>query len=219
MPSIGAVLRSVLYETLFATLFAPVVMLAHSWFVLSILSGISSGWAAQTRDDRSLPLWFVIRRYWPHTLIGIGCTFLLWRFRPDDLYWYGVLLGGLWLAVPIVRITSSFSLGERAARRGLFLVPSETVKLPVLERAHRLRTAQGEDNRDFRRLVLDDENVRRLHLAMLQESLPALDMPWEKLQALAEAARRKDTGAFSRADWIALLSDPDSIAAASQPRI
>ena len=213
----SAVLRSVLYETLFSTLFAPVVMLAHSWFVLSILSGISSGWAAQTRDDRSLPLWFVIRRYWPHTVIGIGCTYVLWRFRPDDLYWYGLLLLGMWLAIPIVRITSSFSLGERAARRGLFLVPSETVKLPVLERAHRLRMAQEEDGRDFRRLVLDDEAVRRLHLAMLQEALPTLDMPRKKLQALADAARRKDTGGFPRADWIALLSDPAGIESASQP--
>ena len=213
----SAVLRSVLYETVFSTLFAPVVMLAHSWFVVSILSGISSGWAAQTRDDRSLPLWFVIRRYWPHTMIGIGCTFLLWRFMPGDLYWYALLLLGLWLAIPLVRITSSFSLGAWAARRGLFLVPSETVKLPVLERAHQLRAAAEEDSRDFRRLVLDDASVRQLHLAMLRESPPLVELPRERLQALADAARRKDTSGFSRADWIALLSDPAAIAAASRP--
>jgi membrane glycosyltransferase len=214
-----AVLRSVLYETLFSTLFAPVVMLAHSWFVVSILSGISSGWGAQARDDRALPLWFVIRRYWPHTLIGIACTWMLWRFVPDDLPWYALLLLGLWLAIPVVLITSSFSLGERAARRGLFLIPSETVKLPVLERAHRLRAAHGEDIRDFRRLVLEDAGVRQLHLAMLQESPPPLELPREKLQELAEAARRKDTQGFSRAEWVALLSDPETIAAASQPAI
>ena len=135
---IGDLLRSVLWESLFATLFAPVVMLAHSWFVFTILLGIATGWGPQTRNDRALPLWFVIRRYWPHTAIGMGGAYLLWRFAPDDLAWYTPLLAGLLLAIPLVRLTSSLRLGMAAARRGLFLIPSETVKLPVLERAHRL---------------------------------------------------------------------------------
>jgi membrane glycosyltransferase len=213
----GALLRSVLGESLFATLFAPVVMLAHSWYVISILMGISTGWGSQARDDRALPLWFVIRHYWPHTLIGIACSFLLWRYAPGDLYWFAPLLLGLCLAIPMARITSSLRLGEAAARRKLFLIPSETVKLPVLERAHRLRAAQEEEGRDFRRLVLEDETVRALHLAMLMESPPLVELPREQLQALAEAAKRNETKSFSRADWIALLSDPDAIAAASSP--
>ena len=93
------------------------------------------------------------------------------------------------------------------------------MKLPVLERAHRLRAAHGEDGRDFRRLVLEDAGVRQLHLAMLQESPPPLELPREKLQELAEAARRKDTKGFSRADWVALLSDPAAIHAASTPTV
>jgi hypothetical protein len=87
----------------------------------------------------------------------------------------------------------------------------------VLERAHHLRAAWEEESRDFRRLVLEDEAVRTLHLAMLMESLPPLERPREQLQALAEAARRNETKGFSRADWIALLSDPETIAAASNP--
>jgi membrane glycosyltransferase len=211
----GALLRSVLCETLFATLFAPVVMLAHSWYVISILMGISTGWGSQARDDRALPLWFVIRHYWPHTFIGIGSSVLLLRYAPDDLYWFAPLLVGLCLAIPLARITSSLRLGEAAAKRKLFLIPSETVKLPVLERAHRLRAAYREETRDFQRLVFKDETVRNLHLAMLMESPPPVELPREQLQALAEAAKRNETKNFSRADWIALLSDPDSIAAAS----
>jgi membrane glycosyltransferase len=211
----GALLRSVLWETLFATLFAPVVMLAHSWYVFSILMGIATGWGPQTRDDRALPLWFVIQRYWLHTVIGIGTAWLLWRFAPDDLAWYSPLLLGLILTIPVVRLTSSLRLGMAAARRGLFLVPSETVKLPVLERAHRLLAAQEQETRDFRRLVLEDRQVQNLHLSLLQESPPLPDMPPEKLAELAAAAKRQDTAGFSRADWIALLSDPHSIALAS----
>ncbi len=211
----GQLLRSVLWETLFATLFAPVVMLAHSWYVFSILLGIATGWGPQARNDRALPLWFVIRRYWLHTAIGMGGTYLLWRFAPDDLAWYTPLLAGLLLTIPLVRLTSSLRLGMAAARRGLFLIPSETVKLPVLERAHRLLAAQAPEAKDFRRLVLDDSRVQSLHLTLLQERLPPRELPPEKLAELAAAAKRRDTAGFSRADWIALLSDPGSIALAS----
>ena len=56
----GALLRSAFFENLFATLFAPIVMLAHSWYIFSILMGIATGWGPQARNDRALPLWFVI---------------------------------------------------------------------------------------------------------------------------------------------------------------
>ena len=211
----GALLWSVLWEQVFATLFAPIVMLAHSWYILSILLGIATGWGPQVRNDRALPLWFVIRIGLPYTLAGLSCAWLLWRFAPADLTWYAPLLAGTLLAMPLVWLTSSSRLGRAAARSGLFLIPSETGKLPVLERAHRLLAAQENDGRDYRRLVLEDASVQSLHLAMLRESQPMHDMPPEKLASLAEAARRRDTAGFTRADWIALLSDPRSIAAAS----
>ena len=211
----GPLLRSVLLETMFATLFAPVVMLAQSWYVFSILLGIATGWGPQARNDRALPLWFVIRRYWLHTAIGIGAAYLLWRFAPDDLAWYSPLLLGLALTIPLVRLSSSLRLGLAAARHSLFLIPTETTKLPVLERAHRLLAAQERETRDFRHLVLEDAQVQSLHLALLQEALPPPEMPPEKLAELAAAAKRRDTADFSRADWIALLSDPNSIALAS----
>jgi hypothetical protein len=87
--------------------------------------------------------------------------------------------------------------------------------LPVLERAHRLLAQQAQETRDFRRLVLDDAGVQSLHLNLLQESPPPRDTPPEKLAELAAAAKRRDTAGFSRADWNALLSDPNSIALAS----
>ncbi len=211
----GALVRSVFFESIFATLFAPVVMLAHSWFIFCILMGIATGWGPQVRQDRGLPSWFVIHHYLPFTLIGLACALALWRFAAENLYFYAPLLAGLLLAIPLVRLTSSLRLGMATARRGLFLIPSENVKEPVLERAHRLALAHAGDERDFRHLVLEDSGVRDLHLAMLHESLPPPSAPPEKLAALVEAARRRDTAGFSRADWIALLSDPPSIEAAS----
>jgi hypothetical protein len=50
---------------------------------------------------------------------------------------------------------------------------------------------------------------------MLLETQPPPVLPPENLAALAAAAKRRDTAGFSKGDWIALLSDPQSIAEAS----
>ena len=214
----NAVIGSVLWESLFSTLLAPVVMLAHSWFVFTIIAGIATGWGPQARDDRALPFWFVASRYWPHTLIGAAAAFALWRFAPAEIYWFAPLLAGLLLSVPLVQITSSLKLGEMAERRGFFLIPSETGKLPVLERAHRLlEMREDEDTADFLDRVLDDATVTELHVRMLREAGVTSDAPPEKLAQLVETARRREVNRLSRADWVALLSDADSVLAASVP--
>ncbi len=208
-----SIVRSVLLESVFATLFAPVAMLSHSWFLLNILVGRATGWTTQIRSDRALPFWFVVKNYWPHTLIGILAGAALYRYAPESLPWFVPLLLGMVLAIPVVEITSSLRLGEALARAGTFLSPSETMMIPVLKHAHQLlarREGLGHAS-DYRQLVFDDPSVMALHLRLLKEGPPVLEMPRTQLAALAQAARRRDTGAFTRQDWMALLSDPESL--------
>ncbi len=210
---VANILRSVVLESVFATLFAPIVMLAHSWFLFNIVVGRATGWGTQTRDDRSLPFWFVFREYWPHTLIGALSAFVLYRYAPDSLGWFVPLLLGLILTIPLVQISSSPKLGAALARDNLFLVPSETGTIPVLKRAHQLlekREAAGRET-DYRQLVLNDPAIMALHLKLLQEGPAPVEIPREQLSALAESARRRDTRAFTRQDWVALLSDAESL--------
>ena len=94
---VANILRSVVLESVFATLFAPVVMLAHSGFIFNIVVGRATGWGTQTRDDRALPLWLVFKEYWPHTLIGVIWAVALYRFAPHSLGWFVPLLLGLLL--------------------------------------------------------------------------------------------------------------------------
>jgi membrane glycosyltransferase len=205
-----AVLRGVLGESIFSTLLAPVVMLQHSWFVLSILAGIATGWGAQQRQDRALPIGFVIRGFAAHTLIGLGAAAIL--YGTGGFGWFVPLLAGMLLAIPLVWLTSSLELGERLRRTGWFLVPSETQGLDVLERAHALTEGHPPQG-DARHLVLEDGAVRGLHLALLADTPPPESASREKLAGLLEAARRRDTGGFSREDWTALLSDAESLKA------
>jgi membrane glycosyltransferase len=211
----GALLRSVICESVFSTLFAPVAMLSQSWFVFTILLGTNTGWGAQQRQDRFLPFWQVARLYWPHTLAGILAFGLLYRFAPGNLGWFMPLLAGLLLAIPVAALTSSPKLGHVASADRLFLTPSETIPLPVLETARRLTVARaGEGERNFPRLVLDDQDVRALHLQLLHNSPAANDTAPERLAVLAQAAREGRTENFTRQDWMALLSDADSLKAA-----
>jgi membrane glycosyltransferase len=125
--------RSVLLECLFSTFLAPVVMLSHSWFVLSILCGRTTGWGVQQRDDRALPLWFVIRMFAPHMLVGIAATFAVRHYLPGEFWWFAPFLAGLLLAIPLVYFTSSLSLGKGARRFGLFLTPGEVGGMKMLD--------------------------------------------------------------------------------------
>jgi membrane glycosyltransferase len=210
-----ALLRSVILESIFSTLFAPVVMLAHSWFVFTITLGIATGWGAQQRQDRTLSLFAVARQFWPHTMVGIGASALLYRLAPASFGWFVPLLAGLLLAVPLVAIAGSVALGLASAKDRLFLVPSETQPPPLLTGAHRRAIDRaGLAARDFPRLVLADRAVRALHLQLLRETPPANDIAPERLAALAAAAREGRTGDFTRQDWIALLSDAESLKSA-----
>jgi membrane glycosyltransferase len=209
------VLWSALWESVFATLMAPIVMLQHSWFVFSILIGMATGWNAQTRTDRALPFALVASKFAPHTIIGLAATFLLRHYAPDSFNWFLPLLAGLWLAIPLVALSSSPRLGRLARDEHLFLVPSETRGSKVLKRAHALATsheAAGQEAEPSPELVLDDARVRDLHLTLLAGApVPPVDPL--RLWSLREHARRRDTAQFSREDWALLLSDSEGLRA------
>jgi membrane glycosyltransferase len=208
----GAVLLSALWESVFSTLMAPIVMLQHSWFVVSILAGIATGWNVQTRSDRALPLKLVTRKFAVHTVIGLAATLLLWRYAPGSFNWFVPLLAGLVLAIPLVVLSSSPLLGLVTRKDRLFLVPSETRGSKVLNRAHTLACSHEELSGETQQLVLEDTRVRDLHLALLADApMPAGDPV--RLGILREQAARRETAGFSRDDWTLLLSDSEGLRA------
>jgi membrane glycosyltransferase len=208
-----AVLRGVLAESIFSTLLAPAAMLQLSWYVGTIIMGISTGWSTQQRGDRALPLGFVARSFAAHTLVGVAASFVLWRYAPQSIGWFVPLLAGLLLSIPLVAVTSSLKLGEALRRAELFLVPSETAGLPILTRAHALASAHDARQDDVRQLVLDDDRVRALHLGLLSGTPAPVDRA--RVGTLLASARLRDTANFSREDWTLLLSDAESLKALS----
>ena len=211
-----ALLAGLFWESLFSTLMAPIVMLQHSWYVFSILMGMATGWNPQTRTDRALPLRLVARKFAAHTVIGAIAAFLLWRYAPDSFNWFVPLLAGLMLSIPLVLLSSSPLLGQVSRDDHLFLVPSESRGLRVLDRAHALAAGHEALSDRAQQLVLDDARVRELQLVLLRDApAPAVDplLLW----SLRERVKRRETASFSRDDWALLLSDPESLRALSLP--
>jgi membrane glycosyltransferase len=202
------------WESLFSTLMAPIVMLQHSWYVFSIVMGMATGWNPQTRTDRALPLKLVARKFGVHTAIGAVAALVLWRYAPDSFNWFVPLLAGLLLSIPLALFSSSPLLGQLAREDHLFLVPSESRGLRVLDRAHALAAGHETLSDQAQQLVLDDARVRELHLALLADT-PAPPVDPLLLWSLRERVKRRETASFSRDDWTLLLSDPETLRALS----
>ena len=129
---------SVIIETLLSTLMAPVFMLSHSWFVFTILTGSNARWGTQRRGSSGIGLGRSIVLFAPHTLVAIAAGLLAWYWTPTEFWWYVPILAGLTLAILIGWLTSLPALGAAARRWGVFLTPSETVGLPIVDRVDAL---------------------------------------------------------------------------------
>ncbi|WP_240724582.1 glucans biosynthesis glucosyltransferase MdoH [Halomonas borealis] len=126
---------SAVVEALFAMLIAPLMMVFHSRFVIEVLSGRTVSWDPQSREGRALPWREALRHTWPGTLVGILWAGLTAWYTLTFFWWLTPVWFGLMLAAPLVRWSSSLTLGRRLRRRGLLLVPSETTPPPVLRDA------------------------------------------------------------------------------------
>ena len=206
---------SMLLETVVAGLLAPVTMLTQSVDVVSILLGRDSGWAAQQRDDGSLPLRAVVRLYWRHTLFGLFLGVAAYLVSPYLAAWMSPVVLGLSLAVPLAALTARRDVGLWLRRLGLLLIPEEGAPPAALRRA-------SEILRELRSGAAGGEAVARLAsdpalLEAHRRMLPAPRRPRVDpvdatllvgLARVAEAETLKDALAgMSRAEKVAVLGD------------
>jgi len=129
----GRLVLSALLEMLFAVVIAPVMMMYHSRFVMSVLSGHDIRWEPAVRDARLVAWSEAWRKTAATTAFGLVWAGLTLYSSPTFFLWLTPIFTGVLLAAPLVRWTSSRRLGQWTCRRGLFLVPSETTAPPELE--------------------------------------------------------------------------------------
>lgn len=125
-------IASTFVETVFAILIAPLMMVFHSYFVICVFLGRKVRWEAQSREGRMIPWGQALYRTAFVGLVAIAWGGVTYLYAPVFFWWLTPVLLGLILAAPIVRYSSSFTLGRVARKCGLFLCPSETSAIPVL---------------------------------------------------------------------------------------
>ena len=127
-----AIIRGTVVETAFAVLIAPIMMSFHAYFVVSVLLGFKVSWDAQDREGRLLSWSESFARTSKTTAIALLWGYVTFTYAPIFFWWLMPILIGLVLAAPIVRYSSSLTLGARCRAHRIFISPDETNEDPVL---------------------------------------------------------------------------------------
>ncbi|HOB62488.1 MAG TPA: glucans biosynthesis glucosyltransferase MdoH [Candidatus Competibacteraceae bacterium] len=209
---------SVVLETVFSVLTAPVLMLFQTKFVFAILMRRAVGWPPQQRGDHMTSFGEALATHGVQTLIGIVAGVLSYRYVPAFFWWFIPVLLGLVLSIPVSILSSSIALGRKARDWGLFLTPEETEQpavlrylddhlqscepvLPVLRETQANRFVQ----------VLTDPYVNALHLSLLPEREPPNKRRQHYLQGLINQLEEDGPDSLNSAQKRDLITDPGTL--------
>jgi membrane glycosyltransferase len=218
---------SVLAETVFSTLHAPLQMLWHTRFVITILLGMGVSWGTQNRDADGTAWSYALRRQWGHLLVGGFWGGLVFWLDEITFWWFLPVLAGMILAMPLSVLTSRSNLGQRARQIGLFLVPEEVAPPPeiVMLRLRMDELAQAGETkaRPLHNGLADavlNPYVNAVHVSLLREkrlnpvykeSLAKLGVGTEAVRALGEKLLAAGPDALTPAQKLLVLSDADTM--------
>ena len=204
---------SVVLETLFSALTAPVLMLYQSKFVLAILLRRSVGWPAQQRGDHRLGFKEALAAHGGHTLIGLIAGVMSYLYVPDFFWWFTPVVLGLILSIPLSIFSSSLEAGRRARKLGLFLIPEEAHPPRVVEllmdNLARVTLEPASGYWGAKQAVVDPA-VNALHLALLPER-PVSKRHRYYLRMLTYQLLEEGPNSLTAAEHRALLSDPETL--------
>lgn len=120
---------SVLTETVFSMMLAPIMAIANTIFLFNLfVLGKAKGWLEQSRRTEALPVSIVTAHLWPQMLFGMVGFAAVFYVGLDGWVSYLICLPvfvGPLLAVPFGVSSSSPLIGRLAARVGLWQIPEE----------------------------------------------------------------------------------------------
>ena len=118
-------LAGVAVETLFFSMLAPIMAVAHTVFIGGLALGRQIGWTVAVREDHLVPFGAAFARLWVQMLCG--ALLLLWfaTMAPGAI-WYGLpFFAPLLLAIPFAMLSARSPLGAAMAGVGLCAIPEE----------------------------------------------------------------------------------------------
>ena len=155
---------SFLVETILSALYAPILMMIQSRHVLEVFLGRDSGWKPQRRDSGSTTwkdAWHYHRRHMVSSAVTAGVVYFI---SPPLLAWLSPALLGLFLAVPLSRLSGSEFLGRLLAKFGLLRTPEELQTPALVARREELARHSGALPEDGLRFLARHREERRTHI-------------------------------------------------------
>jgi membrane glycosyltransferase len=205
-------LLSTLLETAASVMTAPIWMVLHTRFVISILCGRAISWNPPSRDDGRIDWWAAIRGLWLHAVIGSVALALILTITPSLLIVTGPVWLSLILAVPFSAAMSSTALGSWFLKKRIFVTPLERHEPQILARLddfqHVLCPRRHSAESAITRL-LRDPYASTLHTALLENQPPP--RPRIVLDRLLQGVMESGIAAVPPRDVLALLSDAESV--------
>ena len=205
---------SMILETLFSMLLAPVRMLFHTVFVTAAFLGWSVQWKSPQRADNATPWGEALRRHGSQMLLGVLWTALVAWLDPAFLWWLAPIVVSLMLSAPVSVLTSRTGPGLAAFRRKLFLIPEEydpPAELAATDRYNQQNQANALHNGFLAATVdpLYNALVCAMGRARHAKVVPAAEVLRE--QRMKEILAAGPDGPAEATRW-RLLNDPDGMA-------
>ncbi len=196
-------------EIVMSALLAPVRMLFHTRFVVAALLGRSVGWKSPSREDAATSWREALRRHGVQTAFGIAWIGLVYWLDPAFVWWLAPVAGALAVSIPLSVFTSRASLGERARRAGLFLIPEETSPPPEIAAMQRY-TRSASPPATWTVAVVDPAvNAMMAAFAAPRPVLPSAVR--EARRALVERALKEGPDALNDFEQNTVLIDRDGL--------
>jgi membrane glycosyltransferase len=207
-------LASVMLETLFSVIVAPVLMLFQTKFVTAILLRRNIGWPTQQRVDRVTTLREAMLAHGSQLVLGVVAGVVAWRFVPGFFWWFTPVLAGMLLAVPVSMLTSRADLGDAARRLGLFLTPQEVQPAEVVRRYRELVEASASNEiaaaQPLWMAALLHPRIYALHRSMLPAEEPTRRQR-HHLEGLMYALTDQSADALTTAERRAMISNAECL--------
>ncbi len=200
---------SMLMESVFSVLMAPIRMAFHSQFVIQTLSGKGVRWGAQVRGDQETSWPVALRFFGWCSALGLVLAVALYPFLGFwHFVWLVPILGGLMAAVPLGVWTSRPGLGRWARQHRLFVIPEEVLvpeELQALD-SDSVAYLPHIEGDAFVQVVVDPR-FNAIHSA-LQRNRTGL---WPRAASLCHKALEEGPQQLSNRERNILLSDRNSM--------
>jgi membrane glycosyltransferase len=158
------VTASFFLEAILSALYAPILMVVQCRHVFEVFLGRDSGWKPQRRDSLGTTWGDAWRFHRRHMLLACVTAVIVYFISPPLLAWVSPALLGLFLAVPLSRLSGSESLGTFLSRLALLRTPEELEAPILVARREELQRISGELPGDGLRYLAGRSEARLAHI-------------------------------------------------------